>query len=324
MKGEQFTAVGIDVGGTKVAAGVVTFPEGKLWSKAVIRTEARRGGEAVLHDVQRLAKKLANDSEGAGNKVKGIGLGLCELVDPLGRILSANCIHWLDQPVAEQLGELAPLVIEADVRAAALAEALFGAGRSFHIFLFITVGTGISSCLMVEGEPFLGARGATGTMASSPITWACEKCGFPANRTLEEVASGPGLVARLNKRCAGSAQSGEDVLVAASQGNVDARDVIQSAGESLGSAVGLLVNVLDPEAIIIGGGLGLSEGLYWESLVASTRRHIWSEVHRELPILRAGTGQNAGIIGAAAAAWKKFGGAVNRNNPFRKSSGQQP
>src|SRR5215470_6947418 len=58
MKGEQFTAVGIDVGGTKVAAGVVTFPEGKLWSQEVIRTEARRGGEAVLDDVQRLAKKL--------------------------------------------------------------------------------------------------------------------------------------------------------------------------------------------------------------------------------------------------------------------------
>jgi glucokinase len=319
MKSEQFTAVGIDVGGTKVAAGVVTFPEGKIWSKEVIRTEPGRGGEAVLDDVQRLAKKLADNSEGAGNKVNGIGLGLCELVDPLGRILSANCIHWQDQPVAEQIGELAPVVIEADVRAAALAEALFGAGRSFRIFLYITVGTGISSCLMVEGEPFLGARGATGTMASSPFAWACEKCGCPVNRTLEEIASGPALVTLLNERRPGSAKNGEEVLKSASEGNADARDVIQSAGESLGSSVGLLVNVLDPEAVIVGGGLGLSEGLYWESLVVSTRRHIWSEVHRQLPILRAGTGQNAGVIGAAAAAWKKFGGGVALA-PSRKSS----
>jgi glucokinase len=321
MKGEQFTALGIDVGGTKVAAGVVTFPEGNLWSKEVTRTEPGRGGEAVLDDVHRLAKKLANDAESAGNKVKGIGLGLCELVDPLGRILSANCIHWQDQPVAEHLGELAPIVIEADVRAAALAEAMFGAGRSYRIFLYITVGTGISSCLMVDGKPFLGARGLTGTMASSPITWACEKCGCSANRTLEEIASGPGMVARLNERHPGSAKSGEDLFVAASQGNLDAREVIQSAGESLGSAVGLLINVLDPEAIIIGGGLGLSEGLYWESLVASTRRHVWSEVHRELPILRAGTGQNSGVIGAAAAAWNKFGGELPRNGPSRKPWG---
>jgi glucokinase len=306
MKSKQFTAVGIDVGGTKLAAGVVIFPEGKICSREMLRTEPGRGGEAVLDDVQRLAKKLADDSERAGNKVKGIGLGLCELVDPNGRILSAN---WQDEPVAARLGELAPVVIEADVRAAALAEALFGAGRSFRIFLYVTVGTGISSCLMVGGESFLGARGATGTMASSPISGACEKCGCSHNRTLEEIASGPGLVARLNKRRPGSAKSGEDVLMAAGQGNIDARDVIQSAGESLGSAVGLLVNVLDPEAVIIGGGLGLSEGLYWESLVGSARRQIWSEVHRALPILRAGTGQSAGVIGAAAAAWKKLGGA---------------
>jgi glucokinase len=310
MKSEQFTAVGIDVGGTKLAGGVVVFPEGKISSEEVIRTEPTRGGEAVLEDVQRLAKKLAEDSERAGNKVKGIGLGLCELVDPHGRILSSNCIRWRDQPVAERLAGLAPVVIEADVRAAALAEASFGAGRSFRIFLYITVGTGISSCLMVAGEPFLGARGATGTMASSPITWTCEKCGCSANRTLEEIASGPGLVARLNQRRPGSAKSGEDVFRAASQGNIEAREVLQSAGESLGSSVGMLVNLLDPEAVVIGGGLGLSEGLYWESFAASTPRYIWSEVNRDLPILRAGTGQSAGVIGAAATAWKRLGGGL--------------
>jgi glucokinase len=68
--------------------------------------------------------------------------------------------------------------------------------------------------------------------------------------------------------------------------------------------VGLLVNVLDPEAVIVGGGLGLSEGPFWDEFIAATRRYIWSEVHRDLPILRAGTGANAGLIGAAAAAWK--------------------
>ena len=66
------------------------------------------------------------------------------------------------------------------------------------------------------------------------------------------------------------------------------------------------MNVLDPEAVIIGGGLGLSEGPYWESLEASARKHIYSDLHRQLPIIRATTGADAGLIGAAAAAWNKL------------------
>jgi glucokinase len=72
----------------------------------------------------------------------------------------------------------------------------------------------------------------------------------------------------------------------------------------------LLVNTLDPEAVIVGGGLGLSEGLYWDGMIASTRRHIWSPNFRELPILRAAMGADAGWIGAAIAAWRKVTQAV--------------
>jgi glucokinase len=195
--------------------------------------------------------------------------------------------------------------IEADVRAAALAEAIFGAGKPFEQFLYVTVGTGISCCLVLEGKPFTGARGAAGTMASSPVSVACELCGHVSRRTLEEIASGPALVARLNQRRLGSATSGEDVLAAAAAGQTNAVEIVRSAGVALGTTVGLLVNVLDPEAIVIGGGLGLSIGLYWETFITAVRRHIWSDVHRDLPIVRAGTGLDAGLIGAAAVAWKE-------------------
>jgi glucokinase len=123
---------------------------------------------------------------------------------------------------------------------------------------------------------------------------------------LEEIASGPALIARFNQRRPAAADTGQAVLAAAMAGNPDAADVVRSAGEALGSSVGMLVSVLDPEAVVVGGGLGLSEGPYWDSLVASTRRHIWSQTHRNLPILHAATGSDAGVIGAAAAAWKKL------------------
>jgi glucokinase len=306
MKSGSFNVLGIDVGGTKIAAGMVSLPEGRINAQRVIPTGAARGGEAVLEDVARLAEELTAEAQTTGVTLEGIGLGLCELVDPSGRILSANCVRWRDQPVIGRLSHLAPVIIEADVRAAALAEALLGAGRCHRIFLYVTVGTGISSCLVIDGEPFVGARGATGTMASSFMSMSCEKCGHVTQRTLEEIASGPALVARFNERRRGSLKSGENVMAAAAAGDPVAGDVVRSAGEALESAVGLLVNVLDPEAVIVGGGLGLSEGPYWESFIASSRRHIWSDVHRDLPILRAATGQNAGLLGAAAAAWRKL------------------
>jgi glucokinase len=239
--------------------------------------------------------------------VQAVGLGLCELVDPAGRVLSRNCLPWDGSELQQRLAPWGPVVLEADVRAAARAEALYGGGQSFHIFLYITVGTGIASSLVIDGTPYLGARGATGTMASSPISVPCPRCGHVNDRSLEEIASGPALVARYNERKPGGAQTGPDVFAAAAQGDQDALEVVESAGQSLEAMVGLLVNVLDPEAVIVGGGLGLSEGPYWDSFIAATRRHIWSEVHRDLPILRATTGTRAGLLGAAATAWLKHG-----------------
>jgi glucokinase len=293
---EPFTALGIDVGGTKIAAGLVCFPQGRVKAAQTIETRAERSSESVLRDMVQLAGAVALNSN-----IDALGIGLCEIVDGAGRILSANCVRWKDDQVRSALKHLGPVILEADVRAAARAEALFGAGRAFRIFLYITVGTGISSCLMIDGAPFLGARGATGTMASSPISVPCESCGEINHRTLEEIAAGPALVARCNNK---SAITAKDVVAAANQGDRDALQVVRAAGEALGASVAGLVNVLDPEAVIVGGGLGLSEGAYWDAFHNSTRRHIWSDVHRELPILRAETGTNAGIIGAAIAAWK--------------------
>ena len=306
MSDRSFCAIGVDVGGTKIAAGLVLFPKGELHARRQIPTAPTRGENAVFGDVFRLCEELVVAARGQGERVAGIGLGLCELVDLEGNPASENCIAWKRVPVREQLSQLAPTVIEADVRAAALAEALFGAGKTFKQFLYVTVGTGISCCLVLEGKPFTGARGLTGTMASSPLGIACDHCRRVSRQTLEEIASGPALVARYNQRRPAAVGTGQAVLAASAAGDSEAADVVRSAGEALASSVGLLVNVLDPEAVVVGGGLGLSEGLFWESFVSSARPHIWSEINRGLPILRAATGPDAGLIGAAAAAWKRW------------------
>lgn len=302
IKSGPLTALGLDVGGTKIAAGLVDLTSGRVDFARTIPTRPERGGHAVLEEVVLLAETVVRESKTYGKEVRAIGMGLCELIDSQGRILSQNCVAWRDDQVRRRLAHLGPVILEADVRAAAQAEAHFGAGHPFRNFLYVTIGTGISSCLMLDGQPYLGARGASGTMASSPISISCEKCGHPNDRTLEQIASGPALVARFNQLRPGAAAHGQEVLAAAQANDSHAREIIHSAGQALGAQVALLVNVLDPEAVIIGGGLGLSDGYFWDDLAHSTRRHIWSAVHRDLPILRAQTGLQAGVIGAALAA----------------------
>ncbi len=304
--------LGIDVGGTKIAAGLLAWPEGRVVSSRIIATQASRGGQGVLDDVLRLARELVGERRSV--RLEAIGIGICELVDCEGRIASANCIKWQDEPVQEKLSSIAPAVIEADVRAAALAEALFGAGKPFRNFLYVTIGTGISCCLMLDSKPYLGARGATGTMASSPLAVRCGQCGEMSRRSLEDIAAGPSLVARF-QATGGHAKTGHDVIAATAAGDAAARRVVESAAETLGSQLGILVSTLDPEAVIIGGGLGLSEGPYWEHLVTATREAIWSGVHRDLPILRAQTGEDAGWIGAAAKAGQHFQKQINLTIP---------
>jgi glucokinase len=296
----RLCAIGLDVGGTKIAGGVVSASSGRVLVRRMISTQAGREGIAILRDALWLAEALGKEASTLGLAVAGIGVGVAELVDLEGNVTSGHTIQWRGLPVRESFAQLAPAVIESDVRAAAQAESLFGAGRSFKIFVYVTVGTGISCSLVQEGRPFPGARGNALIFSSSPLTTTCTSCGAVSRPILEEFASGPALVRRYNQHCTAQIQSGEGVLLAVKSGDPVATDVVRTAGEALGVSVAFLVNVLDPQAVIVGGGLGLAGGLYWSSFTRSAREHIWAEADRDLPILPAALGTEAGLIGAAA------------------------
>jgi glucokinase len=291
--------LGIDVGGTKIAAGIVDPATGALIRRETIATEPARGGATVLADTLELARRLI---EAAGRRITRIGVGVPQLVDNAGRIRSAYNFDWTDLPVRERLSTLAPTTIESDVRAAARAEASFGAGKGRRIFIYVTIGTGISYCLVVDGRPHAGANGFAIHFASSALHVPCEACGHINAPILEELASGPALSAAYARRTGRSVGGAADLLAAATSGDAIATDIITAAARQLGPLVALVVNMLDPEAVVLGGGLGLAEGPYREQLIASTRTHIWAAPCRDLPILPATLGVDAGLIGAALAA----------------------
>lgn len=301
-------AVGIDIGGSKIAGGLIEA-NGRVLRKEIIPTQPERGAEALFQETFKLAEAMMKAGLALGLQPVGIGIGICELVGLEGDIISAQTVPWRGLAIRERFAPIAPAVIEADCRAAALCEARLGAGRGFPTFLYVTIGTGISCALVIDGVPYRGARGATGTMATSPLPVWCSECGEISSPVLEEVASGPGLVSHYNRQRGAAVARAEEILLAASTGDAAAQGVIQAAGEALGGMIALLVNTLDPHAVVIGGGLGSAAGAYGEILEASARRHIWSETQRDLPIVKAAYAESAGLIGAALVAMDAVSGA---------------
>lgn len=282
-------AIGIDVGGTKVAGGLVNLATGRLTHRREIPTRPDRGADALLTDVTAMARALATDAPEA----TAIGLGLAELVSPEGAVFSGYRIPWNGIDIVAHLSAILPTTVESDVRAAALAEAHHGAGRPFRQFYYVTIGTGVSGTLVIDGRPFAGARGAALVIANGTTRDTCPACGTTTTRMLEDIASGPALAAAAGQPDAPA------TLTAASNGDKRATQAIAHATTELGQTLALLAGALDPQAIILGGGLGSAPGPYFDALSQAIRDSLWDADTRDLPILRAATGPDAGIVGAA-------------------------
>jgi glucokinase len=262
-------AVGIDAGGTKLAAALVDTGAGTVIARRRAPTRPARGDAAVLADCVALTRAVA----GASRPV-AVGLAVPELVDRSGAIRSHSNWDWRGWNLGESFAEIAPLRVESDVRAAALAEARFGAGQGRTSFLYFTVGTGVSHTFVIDGVPWLGANG-NAIVVGAPLT--------------ERIASGPQLA-----RLAGSDNAEEALTTEAGAGALD------EVSRVLASELARLINSLDPEAVIIGGGLGLASAFH-TALVTRTRPLIFADATRDLPITPAALGTGAGLIGAALA-----------------------
>jgi glucokinase len=260
-------AIGIDIGGTKIAAGVVESRSGAVIAREEVPTRPDRGGEAVLAECAALARALG------GGEVP-VGIGLCELVDPAGRPGSADTVDWRGLDVAGAIGTPS-VVVESDVRAAARAEARFGAGAGRSPFLFVVVGTGASSCLVVDGSPYAGARGHAIVLGAPPV---------------ERIASGPALARR-----AGTERA-EDVLA-----DPGARVLVDEAAAALGHVLAVLVNALDPSVVVIGGGLG-GEPSFRDRVADVVLSSVAYPPDPPLEVVASSLGRDAGLVGAALAA----------------------
>ena len=293
-------AIGIDIGATKVLGGLVNVTTGEVLHSDEIPALPRRDAEVVLDDIVELAARIKNVAERDALPVHGLGVGIAEIVDPSGNITTRETFDWLELPVSERFSEImTPFVMEADVRAAARAEARFGAGHGLASFAYVTIGSGISSCLVLDGKPLIGNTGCAIVLTSATTQEHCLVCGETYEFCLEAYASGLGMTRRYVEAVSREVTWAEEVFDAAAASDAVAVDIIKTAASALGKNVAQLVNLLDPAAIVIGGGLGLAPGPYRDTLTDSIRQQIWHESVRDLPIVTAELGAAGGMVGAA-------------------------
>ncbi|MCP4384021.1 MAG: ROK family protein [Hyphomicrobiales bacterium] len=293
-------AIGVDVGGSKIAGALVDLDSGRILTSRQIATGASDGGAEVFQRLSIIIDEIFQDADEKSWPVIGTGIGVPELVNLNGAVKSTWNFDLGDIDLQHDLDicktRAVEVRVESDVRAAALAELQFGLGQDYESFVYVSIGTGLSFAFASNGRLHRGANGYAIHFASSPLETVCAGCGQQHPFVLEDMAGGAGLT-RTVHRLSGAEASVGDILNGAA--GVCGDKVRDQAARALASYIGQLVNIFDPHSVILGGGLGTAPA-YSDRIVERVPDYIWAPDCRSLPLLRSKFGADTGAIGAAA------------------------
>ena len=307
--------IGIDVGGTNVKIALVDS-DGKIGYSNTIPTRAEMGYEYTINNMKQAIRDLLTETKLSAKDIERIGFGLPGQVDFKSGIvrLITNIPGWVEIPLAKMIEDEfhIPTRIDNDVRCAALGELNFGAGKGCENLICITVGTGIGSGLIINGKLVRGASNAAGEighiklqMHDGPI------CGCGDTGCLEAFASGPSIVAMAEEYIMGGKSTkyremanGNDitpfiVAEAAKAGDPVARRIFTRMGEYIGIGMASVVNLLNPEKIIVGGGVADAGDILMTPLKETLKKRAMKIAGETVEVVPAQLGNTAGVIGAS-------------------------
>jgi glucokinase len=318
----QRPVLAVDVGGTKMIVAVV-LPDGKIVSRRYYLTLADEGAGAVIN---RLSSAINRSIGRARRRIAepiGIGIAIAGVLDTGRGVVttSPNLPGWRNVPLKDVIAARSglPAYLINDASAAALGEHRFGAGRGFDNLLFLTVSTGIGGGIIINGELYSGADGCAGELGHMTIEPSGPRCHCGNFGCLEALASGWAItreaVTRINRgekssinELAGGVDNitAEIVAAAARRGDSLAADIIAKAANYLGIGLANLVNIFNPELIIIGGGLSKMGNMLLKPARGLIKERAFRLPAQSVRIVRARLGSNAGIIGAAThVSWQR-------------------
>jgi len=310
--------IGVDLGGTKIGAALVD-EAGNVIANVRFQTRVERGREFVIEQLLRAVGELFERAERLGERVLAVGVGSPGIIDPDSGVVvkpAVNLPQWEGISLKRIFEERFNVVAFADndVNVMALGESLFGVAKGLRNLVFIAIGTGIGGGIVVDGKLYHGSSFTAGEIGHMTILPDGPKCACGNYGCLEALASGPSIARRakeyMEKGVATSLRElvGDDevscelVAKAASEGDWLCRRLLEEAGRYIGVAVASLMNVLNPDCVVIGGGVAQAG----EILLTPIRHEVALRAISPAPVLRSSLRENAGEIGAAALAFSKL------------------
>ncbi len=318
MSVEEHYAVGIDIGGTFIKAGIVNGA-GRILSKVSVDSRVDQGADAVVTATAEAAESAGQEAKLEWTQICAVGIGAPGLFDfEAGVLLSAPNLRCLDgKPlramVAEAIGTPhLKVALENDANAAALGEKWVGAGRSVRTLVLFTLGTGIGGGIILDGRPWHGSTGFGAELGHQTIVADGVRCGCGNSGCLEVYGSAPALIRHFEEAVKSGAKSklapaesvtARDLHEAALAGDAAAIQAFEETGRYLGIGAANVLNMLNPEMIVFVGGMTAAGDMLLEPIVSEAKRRAFKRSFEAARIVFGELGNDAGLVGAAACAF---------------------
>ncbi len=303
--------LGVDLGGTNVAMGVVR-EDGEILAKKTIQTKVEEGFESVVERISEAAAKLLNKVGG----VSRIGIGSPGSIDHTRGVVrfSPNFPGWIDVPLAREIEKRLKIkvTIENDANAFVMGEKWFGKGKGYTHIIGLTLGTGVGGGVIIDGRLLRGHKGIGGELGHVIVDPNGYQCGCGNHGCLETIASATGIsrLAREWKRrypqSVISTFSAKEVMDAAKNGDALGLKVLNLVSSALGTALGSLIHIFNPQIIVIGGGVSRAGDILLSSVKMRTRENVMESFWDTYEIVLSDLVDDAGIYGAASAGFEEM------------------
>jgi glucokinase-like ROK family protein len=310
-----FYAIGVEIGVMHISVGLMDV-WGNLAGKIETSVNEKHGKSEIMNIVICSIKEVLSEAEEKCQRVKGIGVGVMGLVEPESGILRFSLHHnWKDLPIKSILEEELnfPVVVDNDARAMVLGEYWFGAGRGVKNLVLINVCEGIGSGMIINGNLYYGASGIAGEIGHTSIDYNGPKCGCGNYGCLETFVSDSAITTRARRAIEEGVQTvitrlidgklekitDEVVCQAAKKGDGLSLKLLKNAGEYLGVGIANVVNIFDPEIILIGGRMIQTSRIIFEWAKRVAMERVLEIRGKSVAIIPFLLGKDVGTIGAA-------------------------
>ncbi|NLE43634.1 MAG: ROK family protein [Chloroflexi bacterium] len=321
---DEHLVVGIDLGGTKISTALVTGTA-QIVARDYRETRASDGQDAIIDRMMEASRLVMAQAGVAPDRIAAVGVGSPGPLDIEAGIVrgAPNLPGWHYVPLKQRIEESLGIAtfLENDANAAAVGEHRFGAGQGVDHMIYVTVSTGIGGGLILNGSVYYGVSGTAGEIGHTTILANGPRCGCGNRGCVEALASGTAIareardaVARgvspvLHQMCEGDPDriTARMVAEAAAQHDPEASRIMDTAMEYLGIGMANLVNLFNPQLIVIGGGVANVGDVLFDPVRRGILRHALPAASQDIQVVGAKLGDDVGVLGAAAVALTRIG-----------------